>query len=159
MIWATVSSQSCFCWLYRTSPSLTAENIINLISVLTISWCPCVESSLVLLEAGVCYDQCVLLAKIYQPLPCFILYSKAKFACYSRYFLTPYFCIQSCPTLCNPVDGSPPAISINGDSLGKNTGVGCPALLQEIFLTQWANPHLLCLLHWHMDSLPPGKPL
>ena len=30
-----------------------------------------------LLEEGVCYDQCVLLAKLYQPLPCFILYSKA----------------------------------------------------------------------------------
>ena len=28
-----------------------------------------------------------------QPLPCFILYSKAKFACYSRYFLISYFCI------------------------------------------------------------------
>ena len=27
MIWATVSSQSCFCWLYRASPSL-AENTI-----------------------------------------------------------------------------------------------------------------------------------
>ena len=25
--------------------------------------------------------------------PCFILYSKAKFACYSRCFLTSYFCI------------------------------------------------------------------
>ena len=42
MIWATVSSQSCFCWLYRPSPSLTARNIINLISVLTIWWFPCV---------------------------------------------------------------------------------------------------------------------
>ena len=50
MIWATVSSWSCFCWLYRASPSLAAKNIINLISVLTIWWCPCVESSLVLLE-------------------------------------------------------------------------------------------------------------
>ena len=57
LIWATVSSQSCFCWLYRVSPSLAAKNIINLISVLTIWWCPCVESSLVLLEEGVCYDQ------------------------------------------------------------------------------------------------------
>ena len=37
------------------------------------------------------YDQCVFL--FYQPLPCFILYSKAKFACYSRYFLTSCFCI------------------------------------------------------------------
>ena len=29
----------------------------------------------------------------YQHLPCFILYSKAKFSCYSRYLLTSYFCI------------------------------------------------------------------
>ena len=64
MIWATVSSQSCFCWLHRASLSLAAKNIINLISVLTIWWCPCVESSLVLLEEGVCYDQCILLAKL-----------------------------------------------------------------------------------------------
>ena len=68
MIWATVSSQSCFCWLYRTSPSLAAKNIINLISVLTIWWCPCVESSLVLLEEVVCYDQrllCIKQLKLY----------------------------------------------------------------------------------------------
>ena len=64
MIWATVSSQSCFCWLYRASLSLAAKNRINLISVLIIWWCPCVESSLVLLEEGVCYDQCILLAKL-----------------------------------------------------------------------------------------------
>ena len=31
MIWATVRSPSCFCWLYRASPSLAAKNIINLI--------------------------------------------------------------------------------------------------------------------------------
>ena len=65
MIWGTVSSWSCFCWQYRASPSLAAKNIINLISVLTIWWCPCVESSLVLLEEGVCYDQCNFLAKLY----------------------------------------------------------------------------------------------
>ena len=82
-----------FCWLYRTSPSLAAKNIINLILVLTIWWCPCVESFLVLLEEGVCYYQCVLLAKLCWPLPCFILYSKAKFARYFRYLLTSYFCI------------------------------------------------------------------
>ena len=93
MIGAIVNSWSCFCWLYRTSPSLAAKNIISLISVLTIWWCPCVESSLVLLEEGVCYDQCILLAKLYYPLPRFILNSKAKFTCYSRYFLTSYFWI------------------------------------------------------------------
>ena len=35
-----------FCWLYRASSSLAAKNIISLISVLIIWWCPCVESSL-----------------------------------------------------------------------------------------------------------------
>ena len=53
MIWATVSSWSCFCWLYRASPSFAAENIISLISVLTIWWCPYVEFSHVLLEDSV----------------------------------------------------------------------------------------------------------
>ena len=47
MVWATVSSWSCFCWLCRASPSLAAKNIINLIPVLTIWWCPCVESCVV----------------------------------------------------------------------------------------------------------------
>ena len=46
-----------------------------------------------LLEEGVCYDQCVLLTKPCQPLPCFILYSKEKLVCYSRYLLTAYCCI------------------------------------------------------------------
>ena len=47
------------------------------------------------------------------------------------------------------------------DSSGKNTGVGCHALLQGIFLTQGWNPQFLCLLHWQVDSLPlmpPGQP-
>ena len=47
MIWATISSRSCFCWLYRASPSLAAKKIINLILVLTTWWCPCVESACV----------------------------------------------------------------------------------------------------------------
>ena len=55
---------------------MTTSNIINLISVLTVCRCPCVESSLVLLEKGVCYGQGVLLAKFCQPFPCFILYSR-----------------------------------------------------------------------------------
>ena len=33
------------------------------------------------------------------------------------------------------------------DSPGKNTGVGCRALLQGILPTQGMNPRLLCLLH------------
>ena len=46
-------------------------------------------------------------------------------------------------------------------SLGKNSEVGCHALLQGIFPTQGSNPQLLYLLHWQVGSLtlvPPGKP-
>ena len=38
--------------------------------------------------------------------------------------------LQSCPTLCNPIDGSPQGFPVPGDSPGKNTGVGCHFLLQ-----------------------------
>ena len=61
---------------------------------------------------------------------------------------------QLCPTLCNPIDWSLPGSSIHGDSPGKNTGVGCHALLQGIFPTQGWNsglPYcwqiLYCLIH------------
>ena len=50
--------------------------------------------------------------------------------------------IQLCLTLCNPMDCSPPGSSVHGDSPGKNTGVGCHTLLQEIFPTQESNPGL-----------------
>ena len=44
---------------------------------------------------------------------------------------------QSGPALCDSV------FSGHGDSWGKNTGVGCHAALQGIFLTQGLNPGLL----------------
>ena len=65
---------------------------------------------------------------------------------------------QSCLTLCDPVDCSPPGSSVHGIFPGKNTGIGCHFLLQGIFLTQGSKP---CLLHWQADSLPlshPGSP-
>ena len=62
--------------------------------------------------------------------------------------------LQSCQTLCGPVDCSLPGSSAHGDSPGKNTGVGCHALLQGIFPTQGSNLHLLCLQHWQVGSLP-----
>ena len=37
--------------------------------------------------------------------------------------------LQSCPTLCDPTDGSPPGSRL-WDSPGKYTGVGCHFLLQ-----------------------------
>ena len=61
---------------------------------------------------------------------------------------------QSCPTLCDPIDGSPPG-SHPWDSPGKNTGVGCYILLQcmkvkvkvkslsrvRLFATPWTAAH------------------
>ena len=49
---------------------------------------------------------------------------------------------QSCPTLCNLVDCSPPDSSVHGDSPGKNTGVGCHAFFQGNFPIQGLNPGL-----------------
>ena len=67
---------------------------------------------------------------------------------------------QSCPTLCDPMDCSPPGSSVHGDSLGKNSGVGCHALLQGIFQTQGLNPGLhhhtftSCLLQTELIRVP-----
>ena len=38
--------------------------------------------------------------------------------------------LQSCLTLCDPMDYSQPGSSVHGESPGKNTGVGCHALLR-----------------------------
>ena len=54
--------------------------------------------------------------------------------------------LQSC--LWDPMDCSPPGSSVHGISPGKNTGVGCHALLRGIFLSQESNPCLLPLIHW-----------
>ena len=56
-----------------------------------------------------------------------------------------YVCLvaQSCPTLCDPMDCSPPGSSVHGNSPGKNTGVGSHVLLQRTFPTQGLNPVLL----------------
>ena len=45
------------------------------------------------------------------------------------------------------------------DSPGKNTELGCHALLQGIFLTQELNPRLFHLLHWQAGSLPLAPPV
>ena len=54
--------------------------------------------------------------------------------------------LQSCLTLW-PYGLWPARFLCPWDSAGKNTGVGCHALFQGIFLTQGSNPGLLHLLH------------
>ena len=52
---------------------------------------------------------------------------------------------QSGLTLCDPMDCSPPSSFVHADCAGKNTGVGCHALLQGLFPPQGSNPRLLSL--------------
>ena len=62
-----------------------------------------------------------------------------------------------CPTLYDAMASSPPGSSFHGDSPGKNTGVGCHALLQGI------NPGIEtrspALQADTLPSTPPGKPM
>ena len=59
--------------------------------------------------------------------------------------------------LCTTVWTSPTRLLCLRDSPGKDSGVGCHALLQGIFLTQgcWTR---ICLLHWQASSLPLAPP-
>ena len=67
-----------------------------------------------------------------------------------KMFYTLHVCVhahslQLCPTFCDPVDYSLPGSSVHGDSPGKNTGVGCHALLQGIFPIQGRSTSLSLL--------------
>ena len=77
-----------------------------------------------------------------------------------RSFVVLCLVTQLCPSLCDPMSCSLTGSSVHGNSPGKNTGVGCHALLQGVFPTQGSNPCLSCLLHWQAWSLPlepPGR--
>ena len=62
MFWATFSSWSCFCWLYRVSPSLAAKDINQSdfgVDHMVMSMCGVFPG---VVGKGVCYDKCVLFA-------------------------------------------------------------------------------------------------
>ena len=65
---------------------------------------------------------------------------------------------QLFPTLCNPMDCSPQASSVHGNSPGKNTEVGCHTLLRGIFPSQGSNPGLphCRWIFYHLS--PQGSP-
>jgi len=93
MIWATVSSQSCFCWLYTTSLSSAAKNIIiNLVLILTIWWCPCVESSFGCLKRVFAMTS-VFSWKIVNLCPTSFCTPRSNLPVTPGYLLTYYFCI------------------------------------------------------------------
>ena len=65
---------------------------------------------------------------------------------------------QSCPTLCDPIDSSPPGSPCPWDSQGKNTGVGCHFLLQCTKVKNESEVAQLCpTLSDPMDCSLPGS--
>ena len=65
---------------------------------------------------------------------------------------------QSCPTLCDPIDSSPPRLPHLWDSPGKNTGVGCHFLLQCMKVKSESEVAQLCpTLRDPMDYSPLGS--
>ena len=66
---------------------------------------------------------------------------------------------QSYPTLCDPMDCSPPGSSVHGDSPGMSTGVGCHALLQGISSQPRDQTKVSCIASGFFTNEPPGKPI
>ena len=65
--------------------------------------------------------------------------------------------LQSCSTLCDPVDRSPPGSPVPWDSPGKNTGVGCHFLLQCMNMKSESEVAQSCpTLHEPTDCSLPG---
>ena len=64
--------------------------------------------------------------------------------------------IQLCPTLCDLMDCNPLGFSVHGDSPGKNTAVGCHALLQGIFPPRDQSQVTASQID-SLPSEPPGK--
>ena len=66
--------------------------------------------------------------------------------------------LQSCPTLCDPIDGSPPGSPHPWDSPDKNTGVGCHFLLQSMKVKSESEVAQSCLTPSDpMDCSLPGS--
>ena len=69
--------------------------------------------------------------------------------------------LESCPTLCDPVDctvAAPPKSPLSMGFSRQEYWSGLPCPPPGIFLTQGSNPCLLCLLDWQADSLPLAPP-
>ena len=66
--------------------------------------------------------------------------------------------LQSCPTLCDPIDRQPTRLPRPWDSPGKNTGVGCHFLLQCMKVRRESEVAQSCLtLSDPVDCSPPGS--
>ena len=65
---------------------------------------------------------------------------------------------QSCPTLCDPMDCSPPGSSVHGIFPGKNTGVGCHFPSPEDLPEPGIEPTSPALTGGFFTTEPAGKP-
>ena len=102
-------------------------------------------------------------------MPCFIPYSKAKFACYSRCILTSYFYIpvpyqtqisrSVVSDSVQPHRWQPNRLPCPWDSPGKSTGVGCHFLFQCMKVKSESEVAQLCpTFSDPMDCSLPGSP-
>ena len=69
--------------------------------------------------------------------------------------------LQLCPTLCDPLDCSPPGSSVHGVSQARILEWVAISFSRGIFPIQGLNTRPLCLLHWQAGPLrlgPLGKP-
>ena len=125
MIWATVSSRSYFCWLNIASPSLAAKNIINLILVLTIWWCPICKVMSYVVERGYLLWPVRSLGKTLLAFALLHVVLQGQTCLLFQVFLdflllhsSPIWwkskVTQSCPTLCDPMGYSLPCSSVHG---------------------------------------------
>ena len=62
--------------------------------------------------------------------------------------------LQSCLTLCDPMDYSPPGSSVRGILQARILEWVVMSSLQGIFPTQRSNPHLWQVLYWQACSFP-----
>ena len=70
--------------------------------------------------------------------------------------------LQSCPTLCDPMDYIAHQAPLSMGFSRQEQWCGLPYPSPGDLPNPVANPHLFCLLHWQVDSLPlapPGKPI
>ena len=69
--------------------------------------------------------------------------------------------LQSCPSLCDHMDCSPPGSSIHGVLQARILEWVAMPSSRSSWPSDWTTPCLLYLLHWQGSSLPlgpPGKP-
>ena len=66
--------------------------------------------------------------------------------------------LQPCPTLCDPMDCSPPSSSVHGILQARILVWVAVPYSRGSSPNQGSNPPTLCLLYWQMGSLPQAAP-